>query len=69
MIAIDLSNSMLVEDIKPNRLEKSKRAISELLDQLGGDRIGLVVFGSEAYVQLPIKLIIQLQNSFIICKH
>ena len=45
---------MLVEDIKPNRLEKSKRAISELLDQLGGDRIGLVVFGSEAYVQLPI---------------
>ena len=54
MIAIDLSNSMLVEDIKPNRLEKSKRAISELLDQLGGDRIGLVVFGSEAYIQLPI---------------
>ena len=54
MIAIDLSNSMLVEDIKPNRLEKSKRAISELLDQLSGDRIGLVVFGSEAYIQLPI---------------
>jgi len=54
MIAIDLSNSMLVEDIKPNRLEKSKRAISELLDQLSGDRIGLVVFGSDAFIQLPI---------------
>jgi Ca-activated chloride channel family protein len=54
MIAIDLSNSMLAEDIKPNRLEKSKLAISRLIDKLEGDRIGLIVFAGEAYVQLPI---------------
>ena len=54
MIAIDLSNSMLVEDIKPNRIERAKQAISRLIDKLEGDRIGLVVFAGEAYVQLPI---------------
>jgi Ca-activated chloride channel family protein len=54
MIAIDLSNSMLAEDIKPNRLEKSKLAISRLIDKLEGDRIGLIVFAGEAYLQLPI---------------
>ena len=54
MIAIDLSNSMLAEDIKPNRLERAKQAISRLVDKLEGDRIGLVVFAGEAYVQLPI---------------
>ena len=54
MIAIDLSNSMLAEDIKPNRLERAKQAISKLIDNLEGDRIGLIVFAGEAYVQLPI---------------
>ncbi|MEE2954268.1 MAG: VWA domain-containing protein [Bacteroidota bacterium] len=54
MIAIDLSNSMLTEDIQPNRLERAKQAISKLIDKLQGDRIGLVVFAGEAYVQLPI---------------
>ncbi|MDA9819295.1 VWA domain-containing protein [Salibacteraceae bacterium] len=54
MIAIDLSNSMLAEDIKPNRLQNSKRAISRLLERLRNDRIGLVVFGGEAYTQLPL---------------
>ena len=54
MIAIDLSNSMLAEDIKPNRLEKAKLAISRLIDKLEGDRIGLIVFAGDAYVQLPI---------------
>ena len=54
MIAIDLSNSMMAEDIKPNRLERSKQAISRLIDKLEGDRIGLIVFAGEAYVQLPI---------------
>ena len=54
MIAIDLSNSMLAEDIKPNRLERAKLAISRLIDKLEGDRIGLIVFAGEAYVQLPI---------------
>ena len=54
MIAIDLSHSMMAQDIKPNRLERAKLAISRLIDKLEGDRIGLVVFAGEAYVQLPI---------------
>jgi len=54
MIALDVSNSMKAEDIRPNRLERSKQAISHLIDQLKGDRIGLIVFAGEAYVQLPI---------------
>jgi Ca-activated chloride channel family protein len=54
MIALDLSNSMLSEDIKPNRLERARQAISRLIDKLEGDRIGLIVFAGDAYVQLPI---------------
>jgi len=54
VIALDVSNSMRAEDIRPNRQERSKQAISHLIDQLRGDRIGLVVFAGEAYVQLPI---------------
>ena len=54
MIALDLSNSMLCEDIKPNRLERARQAISRLIDKLEGDRIGLIVFAGDAYVQLPI---------------
>ena len=54
MIAVDLSNSMLSEDLQPNRLLRAKQAISRLIDRLEGDRIGLVVFAGEAYVQLPI---------------
>lgn len=54
MIALDVSNSMLAQDIKPNRLQKAKRAISKLVDNLQGDRIGIVVFAGRAYMQLPI---------------
>jgi Ca-activated chloride channel homolog len=54
MICLDVSNSMKAEDLQPNRLEKSKQAISKLVDKLEGDRIGIIVFGGEAYVQLPI---------------
>jgi Ca-activated chloride channel family protein len=54
MIALDVSNSMLAEDYSPNRLERSKLAISRLVDKLQGDRIGLVIFAGEAFVQLPI---------------
>ena len=54
MIALDVSNSMLAEDIKPNRLERSKQAISRLIDKLEGDRIGIVVFAGKAFMQLPI---------------
>lgn len=54
MIALDVSNSMLAEDIKPNRLEKAKQSISRLIDRLSNDRIGIIVFAGKAYTQLPI---------------
>jgi Ca-activated chloride channel family protein len=54
IIALDVSNSMLAEDIAPSRLERSKQAISRLVDKLQADRIGLIVFAGEAYVQLPV---------------
>jgi Ca-activated chloride channel family protein len=54
MIALDVSNSMNAEDIKPSRLERSKQAISRLIDKLQNDRIGVIVFAGKAYVQLPI---------------
>ena len=54
MIALDVSNSMLAEDYSPNRLERAKLAISKLTDRLQGDRIGLIVFAGQAFVQLPI---------------
>lgn len=54
MICMDISNSMLAEDIQPNRLEASKMALSRFVDKLEGDRIGLVVFAGKSFVQLPI---------------
>jgi len=54
MIALDVSNSMKAEDFSPNRLERAKQSISKFIDKLEGDRIGLIVFAGEAYVQLPI---------------
>lgn len=54
MLCLDVSNSMLAEDLKPNRLVKATRAISKLVDDLHGDRIGIIVFAGDAYVQLPI---------------
>ncbi|WP_158800004.1 VWA domain-containing protein [Pedobacter sp. L105] len=54
MILLDVSNSMLAQDMAPNRLENAKRAISQLIDNLHNDRIGIVVFAGEAYVQLPV---------------
>ncbi|MEP7263793.1 MAG: VWA domain-containing protein [Bacteroidota bacterium] len=54
IIALDVSNSMKAEDIRPSRLERSKQAISRLIDKLQGDRVGLVVFAGDAYMQLPL---------------
>ena len=54
IIALDVSNSMMAEDIQPNRLERAKRAISQLVDKLSNDKIGLIVFAGDAYTQLPI---------------
>lgn len=54
VIALDVSNSMMAEDIKPNRLDRAKMAISRLVDKLKNDKIGLIVFAGDAYTQLPI---------------
>ena len=54
MIALDVSKSMLAQDIKPSRLERAKQAIGKLIDKLGNDRIGIVVFAGKAYLQMPL---------------
>lgn len=54
VFAIDVSKSMLAEDIAPNRLEKSKQLVSQLLNSLGGDRVGIVGYAGSAFPQLPI---------------
>ncbi|MDA0690557.1 MAG: VWA domain-containing protein [Nitrospinae bacterium] len=56
IVALDVSKSMLAEDIKPNRLSRAKRKISDLLDMLEGDRVGLVAFAGTAFVQCPLTL-------------
>ena len=56
IVALDVSSSMLAEDIKPNRLERAKRKISDLLDMMEGDRIGLVAFAGTSFVQCPLTL-------------
>lgn len=54
MLAVDVSNSMLAQDFEPTRLDRTKFAINRLTEQLHQDRIGLIVFAGDAYVQLPI---------------
>ncbi len=54
IIALDISNSMLAEDVAPNRLERSKRVISRLVDELENDKVALIVFAGDAFTQLPI---------------
>ena len=54
VIALDISNSMMADDVMPSRLEKSKRIVSNLVDQFKDDKIGLIVFAGDAFVQLPI---------------
>lgn len=54
MIALDVSNSMMAQDLLPSRLEKSKQVLSKLVDNMTEDKVGLVVFAGDAYTQLPI---------------
>jgi len=54
IIALDISNSMMAEDVVPSRLEKSKLLVENLVDNFSNDKIGLVVFAGDAFVQLPI---------------
>jgi Ca-activated chloride channel family protein len=62
VIALDLSKSMWAEDVKPSRLEASKQFINSLLDRLGDDRVGLVLFAGRAFLQMP------LTNDFSVAK-
>ncbi len=54
MVALDVSNSMLAEDIKPNRLERARQVLNKLIDGLGNNRLGLVVFAGKAFLQMPL---------------
>jgi Ca-activated chloride channel family protein len=54
IIALDVSRSMLAEDIKPNRLIRAKQAITTLVNRMQSDKIGMIVFAGDAYTQLPI---------------
>ncbi len=56
MVAIDTSLSMLAEDMKPNRLEKAKIEIATLIDRLKGDRIGILTFAGDSFIQCPLTL-------------
>ncbi|MGC6285801.1 MAG: vWA domain-containing protein [Polaribacter sp.] len=54
VFALDVSKSMLAEDIAPNRLEKSKQIISKIIDKLGSDRVGVIIYAGNSYPLLPI---------------
>jgi Ca-activated chloride channel homolog len=54
ILALDVSNSMLAQDIQPSRLERAKQAIARLVENLDNDKIGLIVFAGDAYTQIPI---------------
>lgn len=54
MIVLDVSNSMLAQDVQPNRLESAKMILSKLIDNMSDDKIGLIVFAGDAFTQIPI---------------
>lgn len=54
IIAIDVSNSMLANDVRPSRLDKAKMLVSNMVDEMKDDKIGLIVYAGQAFVQLPI---------------
>lgn len=56
IVALDVSTSMLAQDMKPNRLEKAKQELRSIIDRLQGDRIGLIAFAGQAFVQCPLTL-------------
>ena len=56
MVAIDVSESMLAEDVKPSRLERAKREVYDLIQMMEGDRIGLIAFAGTSFVQCPLTL-------------
>ena len=65
MIALDISNSMMAQDIRPNRLEKSKQMLYKLLDELNNDKFGVIIFAGQPFTQLPITTDYQAAKMFI----
>ena len=65
MICLDISNSMLCQDVAPSRLDFAKRSISRLLENMRSDRVGLIVFAGSAFVQLPITTDIATAQDFL----
>lgn len=65
MFVVDVSNSMLAEDLEPNRLERTKFAITRIMERLSQDKVGLIVFAGDAYVQLPITADYTAARSFV----
>jgi Ca-activated chloride channel family protein len=65
MIVLDVSSSMLAEDIKPNRLARAKLTVEDLMDQLGGNELGLVLFAGAAFVQFPLTADLNTARSFL----
>jgi Ca-activated chloride channel family protein len=65
MIAVDLSKSMLAEDVKPSRLGRAKLLIQSLLERLAGERVGLVLFSGTAFVQSPLSADYEILNEFL----
>ena len=54
VFALDVSKSMLAEDIAPNRIDKSKQLITQIINSLGGDRVGIIGYAGSAFPQVPI---------------
>lgn len=54
IVALDISNSMMAEDVAPNRLDRAKQMLSKLMDNMVNDKVGMVVFAGDAFVQIPI---------------
>lgn len=65
MVALDISNSMLANDVSPNRLERSKQLIYKVMEEMNSDKIGVVVFAGKSFVQLPITSDYRSAKSFI----
>ena len=66
-VLLDVSKSMLTEDVRPNRLEQAKFAVQDLLEKLRGDRIGLIAFAGTAFVQCP--LTVDYEGTYIFDAH
>ncbi len=65
IIALDLSRSMLATDVKPSRLDRSKLLIQSLLEQLAGERVGLIVFSGTAFLQVPLSADYEILRGFL----